>query len=557
MPKQNDDKQNKGLKKTGSAIGFWSGLFKRASEINKDETEKDLLENNFKNTATESVPAKADSLKSDVLKNPTEKILENKKKEASSQEEKKDSKKSASGLLGFFGFGQSDKKEAVELPLKDKKDDSKTEELKSILGETVKKEEVIGSQPVVSEAKVEQQKIDTSVKQNTLSNIKETDSLLSKKSLFGSSKEAESKDSKPKTKSFWSFLQKKPTGTKKVELKESEQKSSVNEMIKKEEKIPSSSTIPETNLTKKNEAEITNLNDTQEEKPLTPKNILSGLFKREEKSEEEKQPQGKKNLFADLFPQEVEKSEDDSLIETIVEQSNQTKTQSILGQKLHNRKQETLEEKVEEKVEKSDLLFWSQITLAVSFFIPLIVSVFFYYQVVPQSSLLNFFGIENTGMLHEQKQAERDDLNSQITTIKKNIAQMEATSKENQLEKLIKQIQAVTNDWLIVMDNIKEVTNEGVHYNDLLKRVVYNSYNFNSKDNAITLNAKIFDPNKQVFTLATSLIDAVNDSEYFEGMENRNFSKSISEDGAEMSLAMSFNYIPESERNNLTTVLEK
>lgn len=316
------------------------------------------------------------------------------------------------------------------------------------------------------------------------------------------------------------------------------------------------------NLQKKEPTE-TSKKEIKVEKSFNAKEVLSGFFGKkgakvekdeEQKEKKQKEKKGKKNMFVDLFPQEAKSKEEDSLIETIVEQSDQT--HSILGQKLDNRENQN-DSKEPEETEKSDLLFWSQIGLVVAIIIPSIVFVFFYFQVTSQSSLLDLVGQENPGMRYQQKIAERDDFKQKIAKLKTDITKLEETSKENLMEKTINHIKSGTNDWLEIMENIIEVTNEGVPYNDRLRYVSYNSYGFSSQDNAISLSAKIISPNGQAFTLATFLIEAINESEYFEGMENRNFSKSINDEGAEMSLALSFNYIPEENRESVTTVLDK
>lgn len=309
-------------------------------------------------------------------------------------------------------------------------------------------------------------------------------------------------------------------------------------------------------------AELQNKKKLEEkQKGYSSKNVLSKLFQKDvvkkEKTKESpkgtKEEVGKKNLFVDLFPKEAKKNENDSLIETIVEQSE--KTPSILGQKLRDKRKES-EQKQDQKEEKNDTLFWSHVTIAISLIVPLAIYTFFYFQLTTDSKIVKMLGVQNTGITYQEKLAEQENLNKEISETKIAITKLEETSKQVLMEKTINEIKKNQDNWLIVMKYIDEVTNTAVQYNKSLKRVVYNSYDYKNQEREITLSAKIFDPNKKVFTSAASLIDAVNNSEYFEGLENRNFAKSINDDGAEMSLTMNFNYIPELERKNLTSVLD-
>lgn len=354
----------------------------------------------------------------------------------------------------------------------------------------------------------------------------------------------------------------KPKGSSLIDQKGTQSKKSFLSFWHKKEKltaIKNAENSPEISLTKtttdqteKNIEKIPNKTEKIESKPVSAKSLIAGLFQKNIGKKPE--IKSEKNLFVDLFPQEAGKNKDDTLIETIVEQSEQ-KT-SILGQKLHGKQIPTpLPNNPVET--KSDLLFFAYCAIAGALFIPLSIYLFFYFHTTSQSSILDTLGIKNTGMLYVEQSVKKNSLEEEIKKIQADIVKLETTSQQALMEKTIAQIKNSSNDWLLVMQNINEVTNQGVRYNDLLKRVNYTSYNFDHKENKINLTAEIVDPTKQVFNLATSLIDAVNDSSYFTGMENRNFSKTMDDDGAKMSLTLNFTYLPESQRENLTTVLEK
>lgn len=300
---------------------------------------------------------------------------------------------------------------------------------------------------------------------------------------------------------------------------------------------------------------------------VSVKNILNDLFnklpKKEEKTQTEEaqsqttteKPEAEKtgNLFVNLFPKEdsAQAKKEDSLIETIVEQS--TENKSILGQKLNYKLQDKVSEEQSSKTiqdDEKELLFWSQITLLLSFLLPLLVFLFLRFQVNPESKMITYLGKENYGMLQLEKQTELENLKSSISSKKTAIAKLKEDLKENAIEKVINTIKAEEVDWLEVLKNIDEVTNKGIAYNEHLKRLVYKSYSFQKQDYRISLSGSLFDPNQSVFFLMTNLIQSINDSEYFTGMEMRSFSKSITEEGAEMSLSLNFNYIPPSARTN-------
>jgi len=319
----------------------------------------------------------------------------------------------------------------------------------------------------------------------------------------------------------------------------------------------------EQNLEKKQSVKKEILFEKEDTKPKeqSSKGLLSKLFQKsvleDKKDNVKKIEKEKKNLFVDLFPQEAKQKDDDSLIETIVEQSDQK--QSILGQKLQDKRQtlEKISKNVGEEAPANELLFWSKVTLGICVFIPFLIYIYFYYQITPQSKILDLLAIKNIGMQYKETYNELSALNTGIDKINTSIKKLEENSSQKLLEETILQIKANSINCLDVLEYINEVTNRGVKYNDLLKRVTYLSYSLDGKNNKIILNASIFDPNKQTFNLATSLIDAINDSEYFESLEIRNFAKSFTEEGATMPLAMSFDYIPENQRKSLSTVLDE
>lgn len=362
--------------------------------------------------------------------------------------------------------------------------------------------------------------------------------------------------------------EKKEVKTKEEEIKEKEQEIEEKEKeqkVEEKEEIVSKEFSQETLKNEKTQTEkIENqeIKKKEENKFKVSKSatgFLGNLFNKKENNN--KQIDKTSNLFVKLFPQdtkskqETPEKQEDTLIETIVEQSEKKK--SILGQKLHSQITTDKPQEQPKKDSNNDLFFWSQISIVIAFIIPFCVYLFFYFQLATDNRILEFLGKENLGMQYEKQQQILVDLETSIKSKKTAIKTIIASENNNIYENAISNLKLVQKNWLEVIDNIKEVTNEGIKYNDKLKRLVYKSYAFDGEKNTINLSGTLFDPNKQVFTLMIYLIEAINESEYFDGLEMRNFSKSINEDGATMSVNVSFNYIPSYLQTSSTTVLNK
>ncbi len=578
MPKGSSliDKMN--AKKEKKA--FFGSLFKRKKKVNQEETsKKSLKQKTDKNPFTSEVkkPSK-----------PEKKGLLGSFFKAQKKEKKEDRKKTEQALpakkvekKAFFGslFKRKKKVNQEETSKKSPKLEKRQEDEPKVL--KPKKEEKKNKSPKNSfltglfKSKQEKSTDKLNKKEKAKDKTATDPKFVNKETEKKANNVAQTQ--KKKKNSFFSFFsdfsnqEKEIKKVNKLDAKATKEaqvdKANVVKVIEQEDVKKGAAS--EKTVKQKDQKDLKEEKPEIAKTPDSPKSLLSSLFQQSDKEKAEKKldqtPQkkkdvdqdNKKNLFVDLFPQEAKKNKDDSLIETIVEQSEQTT--SILGQKLKEKRDKLgkKEASTSIKEKKNDALFFSYIALTLSFAIPLVIYTYFFYQTTTESKLLDILNVQNIGMQHKEKEAERDALAKQVADTKKAILKLDETSKQALLEKTIQQIKDQTNDWLLVMDHIDEVTNQGVRYNDLLKRVVYDSFNFNGQENEITLNASVFDPNKQVFALATALIDAVNESVYFEGSENRNFSKSISDEGAEMSLTMNFKYMPENERENLTTVLEK
>lgn len=308
-----------------------------------------------------------------------------------------------------------------------------------------------------------------------------------------------------------------------------------------------------TEVITKTEKPVELSNTAEKQKIETPsKTLLSSLFQKEEQVS----PKEKKNLFVEIFPQEKQEATEnqgESLIDTIMEQSAQKKkeektrpeTTSILGQKLQDKFSDQDGIKKEVTPAENDLIFWSKVSLGIGALIPLIVYVFFHFQLATDSKILNFLGIDkNIGIEHQEKKAELERLKQRLIEIPQEEQVLKHSLLNHPVEMAIKQVKNESVDWVDMVSKINKVTNKAISFNNVLERLVYKTYSFAVQGNQINLSAELFDPNNLVFSLMKDYINEVNDSGYFTGLEMRNFAKTVDDEGAKMSLSLNFTYIP-------------
>jgi hypothetical protein len=195
----------------------------------------------------------------------------------------------------------------------------------------------------------------------------------------------------------------------------------------------------------------------------------------------------------------------------------------------------------------------SRFVAGISLIVPIFSWIVFSAMLTPDSSFSEILNARNYGAELAGVQAKKQEKEAALKKVQNEINKYQSETENIKDNKVLQQVMEERIDFLEIMLRINKITLKALNLtpelNNAIRMLVFNSYSGRMNDDgtvSVSITGSVRDPKRLSISKLTRLIETINGDEYFDGIEQRSFSKSEDEEGGSTtSFSFNITYYPD------------